>query len=549
MTQSGRKSLFEKPLLSTKVKSANVKPVEMLLGYLVGPFCAMLANGIFTTYLTRYFRDVLFAEELAAGSALAGSIETFLTLFPILSAILIVIGNLVAGQIVERTRTKAGKARPWILLSAVLLAVSGMLIFIQPSNDPTFKMVWLVIAYNLYYAVAFPLYKTANSTLTPLSTRNGKQRSVLASLVNMSLLGATGAGSMIFPILLGLLISDDMSLGEQKNYWLVLFIIVAVITFFGTILQYYFTRERVTEERASVAQKEDKKSASVREQAKCVVNDKFFWIIIIFYFLYQFSGGIKNTSMNFYAENLVTGGLNADYITSILGIVGAVPMAVAILFVAPLCNKFGKQKITIIGMAIGVVGGIIAGIRYDNMAVAAVGIAMKCLGSAPAGYMILAMIADSLDHIEARTGKRCDGFVMSIYSSIMIASTPVAQGITSALVGSSEIGSVIAYIWVETVCYGLGAVVLLFYTVEKYLKSDRETVLARQKAEAEAAGIAWIPPEERLRLEEEEADRLAEEARKAELKARCEKKGLDFETEEAKYQQKLAEKQAKKQKK
>ena len=488
MTQSGRKSLFEKPLLSTKVKSANVKPVEMLLGYLVGPFCAMLANGIFTTYLTRYFRDVLFAEELAAGSALAGSIETFLTLFPILSAILIVIGNLVAGQIVERTRTKAGKARPWILLSAVLLAVSGMLIFIQPSNDPTFKMVWLVIAYNLYYAVAFPLYNTANSTLTPLSTRNGKQRSVLASLVNMSLLGATGAGSMIFPILLGLLINDDMSLGEQKSYWLVLFIIVAVITFFGTILQYYFTRERVTEERASVAQKEDKKSASVREQAKCVVGDRFFWIISIFYFLYQFSGGIKNTSMNFYAENLVTGGLNADYITSILGIVGAVPMAVAILFVAPLCNKFGKQKITIIGMAIGVVGGIIAGIRYDNMAVAAVGIAMKCLGSAPAGYMILAMIADSLDHIEARTGKRCDGFVMSIYSSIMIASTPVAQG------------------------------------------------------------IAWIPPEERLRLEEEEADRLAEEARKAELKARCEKKGLDFETEEAKYQQKLAEKQAKKQK-
>lgn len=151
-----------------------------------------------------------------------------------------------------------------------------MLIFIQPSNDPTFKMVWLVIAYNLYYAVAFPLYNTANSTLTPLSTRNGKQRSVLASLVNMSLLGATGAGSMIFSILPGLLINDDMSLGEQKNYWLVLFIIVAVITFFGTILQYYFTRERVTEERASVAQKEDKKGASVREQAKCVVNDNMF---------------------------------------------------------------------------------------------------------------------------------------------------------------------------------------------------------------------------------------------------------------------------------
>ena len=131
---------FDRPLTRTRIKSANVKPVESLLGYLVGPFCAMLANGIFTTYLTRYFRDVLFAEELASGSALAGTVEGFLTVFPLLSAILIVIGNLVAGQLVERTRTGAGKARPWILLSAVLLAVAGVLIFIQPSEVPLFKM-------------------------------------------------------------------------------------------------------------------------------------------------------------------------------------------------------------------------------------------------------------------------------------------------------------------------------------------------------------------------------------------------------------------------
>lgn len=244
-----KQSFFDRALTRTRIRSANVKPVESLLGYLVGPFCAMLANGIFTTYLNRYFRNVLFAEELASGSALAGTVEGFLTIFPILSAVLIVIGNLVAGQLVERTRTKAGKARPWILLSAVLLAVSSVLIFIQPSNDPTFKMAWLVIAYNLYYAVAFPLYNTANSTLTPLSTRNSKQRSVLASFVNMSLLGAVGAGSMVFPFLLSILIKPEMSFGTQKTFWMILFIIVAVITFLGTVMQYYFTRERVTEER------------------------------------------------------------------------------------------------------------------------------------------------------------------------------------------------------------------------------------------------------------------------------------------------------------
>lgn len=97
MEQRQHKSIFDRALLRTRVRSANVKPVESLLGYLVGPFCAMLANGIFTTYLMRYFRDVLFAEELAAGSALKGTIESFLMLFPILSAILIVAGNLIAG--------------------------------------------------------------------------------------------------------------------------------------------------------------------------------------------------------------------------------------------------------------------------------------------------------------------------------------------------------------------------------------------------------------------------------------------------------------------
>ena len=539
---------FDRPLTRTRIRSANVKPVESLLGYLVGPFCAMLANGIFTTYLTRYFRNVLFAEELASGSALAGAVESFLTVFPILSAILIVIGNLVAGQLVERTRTKAGKARPWILLSAVLLAISSVLIFIQPSDDPTFKMIWLVIAYNLYYAVAFPLYNTANSTLTPLSTRNSNQRSVLASFVNMALLGAVGAGSMVFPFLLGILIKPEMSLGTQRTFWMILFIIVAVITFLGTVMQYYFTRERVTEESMGQEQAEAKPRIGVGRQAKAAVGDRYFWIIIVFYFLYQFSGGIKNTSLNFYAEILATQSFPTDSVTGVLGIIGAVPMAVAVFFVAPLCNKFGKRPMCVIGMIVGVAGGVIAGVGYDNMVVASVGIALKCLGSAPAGYMILAMIADSLDHIEAKCGFRCDGLVMSVYSSIMIASTPVAQGITSALVGTGTTGTVIAYIWIETVCYGLGAIILLFFNVEKYLKSDRETVLARQKAEAEAAGLEWIAPEERLRIEEEESERLAEAARIEELKARCEKKGLDFEAEEAKYQQKLEAKQAKKKK-
>ena len=546
---SAKKSVFDNPVLSTKVKSANVKIVpEALMGYLVGPFCGLLANSLFGTYLISYFREVLFADEIAAGNT---GVNVFITIFPMISAILIVAGNLLAGQIIERTKTKAGKARPYILLSAVVLAVASVLMFIQPLPDnTTFKMIWLVIAYNLFYAVAFPLYNTANSALVPVSTRNGKQRGLLASLANMAVLGGAGAGSIIFPQIIAALAKGFPGPADSQPHStgsLIMFIVIGVVTFIGCLAQYYFTRERVTEEsmiKAVTPEAEEVKAKgpSLKKQAKAIFTDKFFMVTIIFYLLYQLSGSIKNASMKPFTDAIYAATeLGAANAMSILGIVGAVPMAVAIVFVAPLCNKFGKRIVVFAGMALGVVGGVIAGIWYDNFIALAVGVALKCLGSAPAGYMILAMIADCLDHMEAKNGFRCDGFGMSLYSAILIAAVPLATGIGSGLAATSY-GTVVAYIWIETGAYALCAITVLLFGVEKHLSADREAILARQKAEAEAAGIEWIEPEERLRLEEEENDRLAEEARKAELKARCEKKGLSYEEEEAKYQAKLEEK-------
>ena len=560
-----KKGFFDRAALRSRVRSANVKLPEAAIGYLVGPFCGLLANCLFGSVLVEYFRKVLFepygtwtSEDVAGVTqwtlTLPAGIEAFLTIFPILSAILIVAGNLVAGQIIERTRTRAGKARPWILISAITVAVASVLMFIQPIENDVFKMVWLAIAYNLFYAVAFPLYNTANSAMVPVSTRNGKQRGLLASFVNMATLGGAGAGSIVFPMII-MLFTAGFPGPEQANLpnsngYLVLFIIIGVLTFLGCLVQYYFTRERVTEETmAQEAIKQQDKAGeqkaapalSMGKQAKALFSDKFFIVVIIFYFLYQMAGGIKNGSMLSFTQALGDAwNFDPNFAMSILGVVGAVPMAVAILFVAPLCNKFGKQIVVLIGMVVGAAGGVLAGIFYENFYVVAVGVAIKCLGSAPAGYMILAMIADVLDHGEAKNGFRCDGLAMSIYSSIMIASSPVATGIVSGLIGAfgSVRGATVSYIWIETVAYALAAVVMIFFAVEKYLTKDRQTILDRQKAEAEAAGVEWIPPEERLRLEEEESDRMAEEARKEELRALCEKKGLNYEEEEAKYQAK-----------
>lgn len=181
-----KQGIWNNPLLRSKIDSPNVRPPEMLIGYFIGPFGALLSSGIFTGMLQKYLTDVLKLDL------------NFLTGLQLLSTILIVIANLVVGQLIERTHTLVGKARPWILLSALTLSIACVLMFVVPFDDPVARMVWIAIAYNLYYAVALPIYNTANATLVPVSTRNSQQRSSLASIANVAGLGVMGVGSMAF---------------------------------------------------------------------------------------------------------------------------------------------------------------------------------------------------------------------------------------------------------------------------------------------------------------------------------------------------------------
>ena len=142
-----KKDFWNGPLTGSRIKSDDVKLPEMLIGYFIGPFGALLASGIFTSILQNYFTDVLKLNL------------TFLTTLQLFSTILIVAANLIVGQLIERTRTMAGKARPWILLSALTLSIASVLMFVVPFEG-TAKMVWIAIAYNLFYAVAYPIYNT-----------------------------------------------------------------------------------------------------------------------------------------------------------------------------------------------------------------------------------------------------------------------------------------------------------------------------------------------------------------------------------------------------
>lgn len=490
MAKQNSKSIWTTPLTRSFIKTEEVHLPEMLIGYFIGPFGALLSSGIYTSILQNYFTDVL-KLDLA-----------FLTTLQLVSTIFIVAANLIVGQLIERTRTLAGKARPWILLSALTLSIASVLMFIVPFEG-TAKMVWIAIAYNLFYSVAYPIYNTANSTLVPVSTRDTKKRGVLASFTNVAGLGVMGAGSMVFPILV------SFTLKEDQGKWFVAMLAIAIFSGLTIFLQYKFTRERVTEELMGGNMEAEEsadaaKAPSMGEQLKAVTGEKMWWIAILAYLLFQWSGALKNGSMTYYCkwvlDNSFFGSADAwGASQSMLAIMGAVPMAVAAVFVVPLANKYSKRWVVFWGMIIGIIGGFVAGLGNAQLVPTAIGVALKCLGSSPIAYMILAMLADVIDHIEYKTGLRTDGLTMSIYSSIMVAGTPIMNAVFSALLKAfgyaqdadialgraaqntnAQFAIGFSYIWVEAVAYALAALLIFFFTVEKKLPEEQKAIAERK---------------------------------------------------------------------
>ena len=129
-------------LPKSKIQSEQVSGKERWFGYLIGPCGTLLLNAVLGVYLNVYYTDVLKLTGVWGGA--------FLMFFPIVSKVIDAITNVLMGQIIERTRTKEGKARPWLLLSAILVPVTGILLFLVPQASETVQVIWILLSSHLY---------------------------------------------------------------------------------------------------------------------------------------------------------------------------------------------------------------------------------------------------------------------------------------------------------------------------------------------------------------------------------------------------------------
>lgn len=500
-----KEKIFEHPLLRTKIKSEEIKLKEMIIGYFLAPFGALISNAILASYLNRYYSDVI-------GWTDAEKFGSFSALLPIVSVIFVVIGNLYVGHLMDNTRTAQGKARPYLLVSAPLVALAIAMLFLTPTTlGTTAQMLWIAVSYNLYYAIAYPFFYTSHSSMVALSTRDSKKRGLLATLSNASGVASVGLGaSILVPILLQsfLFVEKNGVIDREASFahWKSLMLIVCVVTAVAIMLEYYFTRERITEENIKLNIVE--KKLPMREQILACTKEKYWWMIILYFLLFQFGGLVKNGSMSYYCRWMFEG-VNTEAAAGTamgaLGLVGGIPTALGMLVAWPIANKLGKQRAVTYGLVLSVLGGLVSFLDVHNFVIVCIGVVLKGIGSIPAMYVTLALLSDVLDHLEAKNGFRSDGFTMSVYGAIMVGMTGLGNGIINALLSVSgynaslpvqnekvQLMLMICYLAVELICYGVLAVLTSFLKVEKYIEDDHKTIREHQKEAVLAAGNEWI---------------------------------------------------------
>ena len=543
--------LLDNKIFDSRIHSQSVTGKEKWLGYLLGPCGALLLNAVLATYLNVYYTDVLNLTEVWGG--------VFLVVFPLVSKIIDAATNVLMGYIIDRTKTKQGKARPYLLLSAPLIAITGILLFTVPKASETVQVIWVMVSYNLFYSFAYTIYNMSHNLMCPLSTRNTIQRGGLSVFNQISTIMMSGIlVALVFPMAI------MPMLGVDKTKWIVVMAIIATLSLPLTLLEYYFTKERVSEEGE---EKENKIPFLV--QLKVILTDKYMLIMFVYFFIYTFASSLKNLGLVYYC-NYVLGSYNDGITQTLVSVVGGIPMGIGIFAVWPLAKKFGKRNVTVAGFVLYALGSAICWAFPENMIIVIVGQFIKNIGGLPCAYVFMALFADGLDHIEWKSGIRCDGTSMSIYNIIAVSTVGVATSVFNAMLSSSgyiapeivdgvtstfaqpeAVKDVITFSFVglEAITGIILAILLLFLNVEKTIAKKQAKIREYQQALAKARGEEWVAPEIKAAKEEEKYLLENEEAFVSALKVKCYKKGLDFEKELAIHKQKMNEKESKKENK
>jgi len=372
-----------------------------MLNYGLGFFGVILTWTLVGTFLTFYYTDV-------AGIS-AGVVGTLMLVARLFDGVT----DIAMGTVVDRTKSKHGKARPWILWMGIPLGVVTLLLFTVPDIGDGGKIAYAYVTYILlilvYTAMSIP-YKT----LLGYMTQEPQGRSVLNIY--------TGIFTMLATLVITILAQPVASAIGGKTGWTVVAGISGATIIVTSYLAFRSTKERVAP--STAAQKD---SVELTVGIKSLFMNKY-WLIMTLYCVITYTLNALVTGAGLYYTTYILG--NAAYF-SIASLLLFVPSMVGFFFAAKLTNNFGKRNIALVVSIIGIFGPIIKLIDPSSLPIFLTGTVIQGFGLVPTIMFIYAMINDTAEYGEWKFGFRTQGLVNSAASFGM----KVGAGLGGALIG------------------------------------------------------------------------------------------------------------------
>ncbi len=550
--------LFDKPFMDSKATTNSISTKEWVLGHLIGPLGLIFVVNTIAALVEKFFTQQTGAMYGTGNDEMIMKMGGWYEIVMTFAKVLAVGIGLLNGWLIQKTESRQGRMRPWYLIFGFVSIAIGCLIFLFPGNvlgeAYWYYFFFLLICYHTVGSSYFYLFR---DTICSLTTRDPKEKTRIQFIRKMSwtLLSGIVIGMVFSMVVLPLWLEKDI-MGYP-----ILMVTVSIIAIPLLLLEYFYTRERITEDVSAQHDRLDEQKIPLRDQMKALFSNKYFVILTVIATISGIVDNFKGGNVQYFYIKFMLGGTENPLMYTIYQVVTGVPMGIGAFAIYPLAKKMGIKNLTVAGYALVLIGSIMGWMFPDQMIPALLGGFLRNIGWLPNAYIFATLMCFAYDSVEHKSGLRLEGLLGAavVFAIQQLIYAPFAGGFESSILklGFVDVEGVIPSVEVtkfmtmsfylfDSILAAVVVILLPFVDVEKHLPEINAELLRRKKEAVLARGEEWLNPAEAERIEEEKAAVIREENRIADLKAKCAKKGLDFDAENAKFLAKQAKKKAKK---
>ena len=289
----------------------------------------------------------------------------------------------------------------------IYTAMSAFLLFSVPASwASTPKLVYVFITYNLVSTVIYTAINVPYSALNALMTQDPYERSVLSIFRNLlATAGTLTINTFTLPLV--------EYFGNNAAAWTKTFVVFGFVAVAAFLCTFFGTKERVrAAENEGEVQTEDVPFVT---GIKALFKNKY-WIMMtgmlaLFFLMYSVNGG----ATVYYAKDILG---DKNLVSTINGIFNIVQIC-GMFFIAMLVKKFGKRNVFALGLVLDIVGMLVLNFSGGSMAIIVVSSVIRGIGNACGGATMWAMVSDTIDYGEWKTGCRTDRICTDVHQSML----------------------------------------------------------------------------------------------------------------------------------